>query len=93
MQKYNNNPENLATIGEISGYTLLKVNLNQVQLMSKCDLSVDDVRYIPMFEEYLSLRGDGTRKKQTVYYLARKYFVSESTVKRVIKRLSRRVMP
>ena len=90
MQKYNNYSENLAGIGEVSGYMLLKLNLNQVKMMSKCDLSVDDVRYIPMYEEYLKLIGDGAQKKKTMEYLAKKYSVGESTVKRVDKRFSRR---
>ena len=91
MQKYNNNSENLAGICEVSGYMLLKLNLNQLQIMSKCDLSVDDARYVPMYEEYLSLRADGVAKERIYQYLAKKYLVSESTVKRVVKRLSQRV--
>ena len=93
MQNYNNFQANLAEISETSGYMLLKLNLNQVELMSKCDLSVADVRHIPMYEEYLGLRKDGAKKKQTMAYLAEKYIVSESTVKRVVKRFSQMVKP
>lgn len=91
MQKYNNSTENLQGINEVSGYLLLKLNLNQVKIMSKCGLSVDDVRYIPMYEEYLSLRSEGVPKERIYQHFNSKYHVSESTVKRVIKRLSRRV--
>ena len=91
MQKYNNDSEYLASVSEVSGYMLLKLNINQVELMSKCGLSVDDARYIPMYEEYLKLRKDGAKKKQTMDYLAETYIVSESTVKRVVKRFSQRV--
>ena len=93
MQKYNNSSEDLASVRELSGYMLLNLNPNQLRMMSKCGLSVDDVRYLPMFEEYLRLREDGAKKKQTIGYLAGKYFVSESTVKRVVKRLSQVVTP
>ncbi len=93
MQNYNNNPENLAGIRELSGYMLLNLNLGQVKMMSKCGLSVGDVRYLPMFEEYLRLREDGTKKKQTMEYLAKKYLVGESTVKRVVRRFSQVVTP
>ena len=93
MQNYNNFQTNLAEISEISGYMLLKLNLNQVELMSKCDLSVADVRHIPMYEEYLKLREGGAKKKQTMEYLSEKYIVGFSTVKRVVKRFSRRVKP
>ena len=93
MQKYNNPFENLDGIGEVSGYMLLKLNLNQVKVMSKCGLSVDDVRHVPMYEEYLSLRRDGVPKERIYQYFGSRYHVSESTVKRVVKRLSRRVTP
>ena len=91
MQNYNNSRENLEGINEVSGYLLLKINLNQVKIMSKCGLSVDDVRYVPMYEEYMSLRRSGVPKERIYQHFGSKYHVSESTVKRVIKRLSRRV--
>lgn len=91
MQKYNIS-DNLANISGISGYLLLKININQVKMMSKFDLSVEDVRYIPMYEEYLSLRQERLKTTHIIAHLAEKYFVSESTVKRVIKRFSNRVI-
>ena len=91
MQKYNNSQENLEGINEVSGYMLLKLNLNQVETMSKCGLSVDDARYVPMYEEYLSLRREGVPKERIYQHFRSKYNVSESTVKRVIKRFSHRV--
>lgn len=93
MQKYNNPSENLDGVGEVSGYILLKLNLNQVKTMSKCGLSVDDARYVPMYEEYLSLRSEGVPKERIYQHFRGKYHVSESTAKRVVKRLSRRVTP
>jgi hypothetical protein len=91
MQKYKNSLENLNGIDEVSGYMLLKLNLNQVKAMSKYGLSVDDARYVPMYEEYLSLRRDGVPKERIYQHFRSKYHVSESTVKRVIRRLSQRV--
>ena len=91
MQNYNNSRGNLEGINEVSGYLLLKINLNQVKIMSKCGLSVDDIRYIPMYEEYLSLRREGVPKERIYQHFNSSYHVSESTVKRVIKRFSRRV--
>lgn len=91
MQNYHYLSENLDKIEEVSGYMLLKLNLNQVEIMSKCGLSVDDARHVPMYEEYLSLRRDGVPKERIYQHFRGKYHVSESTVKRVIKRLSQRV--
>lgn len=92
-QNYNNFSENLDRIEEVSGYMLLKLNLNQVETMSKCGLSVDDARYVPMYEEYLSLRREGVPKERIYQHFRGKYHVSESTVKRVVKRLSQRFTP
>ena len=91
MQSYENTSENLDAVSGISGYMLLKLNINQVKIMSKCGLSVDDVRYVPMYEEYMSLRRSGVPKERIYQHFRSKYNVSESTVKRVIRRLSRRV--
>ena len=91
MQKYNNSTENLQGINEVSGYFLLKLNINQVKIMSKCGLSVDDARYVPMYEEYLSLRREGVPKERIYQHFKSRYHISESTAKRVIKRLSRKV--
>ena len=91
MQKYNNSFENPDDIGTISGYMLLKLNLYQVEAMSKFGLSVDDARHVPMYEEYLSLRRDGVPKERIWQHFRGKYHVSESTAKRVVRRLSQRV--
>ena len=91
MQNYNKSSNNLDGIDEISGFSLLKINLYQLEKMSKCDLSVDDIRHIPMYEEYLSLLGSGVPKERIYQYFRKKYHVSESTIKRVSKRFSARV--
>lgn len=93
MQRYDNLSENPDDIGTISGYMLLKLNLCQVKTMSKFGLSVDDARHIPMYEEYLSLRRDGVPKERIYQHFKSKYHVSESTVKRVVQRLSQRFTP
>ena len=91
MQSYKIPSKNPSGVGELSAYTLMKLNLNQFEIMSKYDLSVDDARYVPMYEEYLSLRREGVPKERIYQHFRGKYHVSESTVKRVIKRLSQRV--
>jgi len=91
MQRYNIFSESLDGISGLSCYSLLKLNLNQFEIMSKFGLSVDDAKYVPMYEEYLSLRRDGVPKERIYQHFRGKYHVSESTAKRVIKRLSQRV--
>jgi hypothetical protein len=91
MQNYNFSFENPDSIEVISGYMLLKLNLCQVEVMSKCGLHVDDVRYLQMYEEYLALRREGIAKERIYQHFRKQYHVSESTAKRIIKRLSRQV--
>ena len=93
MQKYKESENYPALQDDISAYMLLKLNLNQVMTMSKFGLSIDDARYIPMYEEYLCLRGQAVPKQRIYQYFRKEYHVSESTVKRVVKRLSRRFTP
>ncbi len=90
MQKYKN-PSKPASQNEISAYQLLKINSNYVEMMSKFGLSVSDVRYLPMFEEFLRLRAEDMKTTHIISHLSEAYFISESTVKRVTKRLSQRV--
>ena len=93
MQSYEKKNEDHATFGQISGYQLLKLNLNQVNLMSRCGLTVDDMRYVAMYEEYQQMRASGEKVSYIVADLAFRHGVSESTVKRAVRRLSRRVTP
>ena len=93
MQKYKDSAENPGKPAEVSGYMLLKLNLYQVGLMSKFGLSVADARHVPMYEEYLSLLGEGVPKERIYQYFRGKYLVSESTIKRVVRRLSQRFTP
>lgn len=90
-QKYKNYRKNLEGIGEVSGYSLLKLNLNQVSMMAECGISVDDARYVEMYEEYVRLIEEGAKKKVTILYLAEKYFLGVSTVKRAIGRFQKKV--
>ena len=91
MQIYNNSEEETASLGEISGYMLLKLNINQVKLMSKCDLSVEDARYVALYEQYMTMRKQGDKVAYIISVLAERYGISESTVKRIVRRLSKRV--
>ena len=66
---------------------LLKIGAEILKLMSKFDLRRDDYKYVGMFEEYMSRRMKGEKVDAILYDLADKYAISESTLKRVVKRL------
>lgn len=89
MQRYNKSLNNQAYSDKISAYTLLKINQNQVEMMSKCELLIDDIRYLPLYEDFLQMQELGLKKTHIIARLAEKHHVSESTVKRVIIRFSK----
>ena len=91
QQKYVKSVRYSEDLSVISLYSLLKLNLNQLKMMSDCDIPVSYYRYIPMFEDYLEMRDAGDKKAYITAVLTERYHVSESTVKRVIKALSLRV--
>ena len=72
-------------------YFALKLNINQVKMMSDYDIPPHYYKYIPLFEDYLCLRAHGYKKAYILTKLVEDYNISESTVKRVIKALSQRV--
>lgn len=91
MQKYNKIFNQQSDAAEITLFALLKLNLNQLKMMSDCDIPVTYYRYVPMYEDYLQMRRSGEKMAYITAVLTDRYQVSESTVKRVIKALSLRV--
>lgn len=89
-QNYKENSKN-ADFGRLNGYLLLKINANQLKMMSDSDLSVDDYRYLELYEKYTEMRRDGLKVAFILCSLAADYHISESSVKRIIKRLSQQV--
>lgn len=67
MQNYKFFTNNISGIAEISVYSALKLNINQVKLMSACDISPHYYKYIPLFEDYLSIVEKGHKKWQTAH--------------------------
>lgn len=92
MQNYNFLCDNISSLQEITIYSALKLNINQVKMMSEYDIPAHYYKYIPLFEEYLSMVEEGHKKSFVIAKLSDENHISESTVKRVIKALSRRVI-
>ena len=90
MQKYNK-INDLSNFCEIDGYMLLKLNVCQLKLMSEIDLNLSDWIYIPLYEEYMEMRSNGEKTTYIISKLSADYHISESSVKRLIRRLSHRV--
>lgn len=71
---------------------LIKISTESLKMMSKHDIKLNDWKHVEMFEEYLDMRSRCEKFRYIMAYLAEKYRMSESSVKRIVKRLSREVM-
>lgn len=70
---------------------LVKISRNALEMMSKFDIKQNDWQFVPMYEEYLAMRQKREKFRYVLVYLAEKYSLSESSVRRVIRRLGREV--
>ena len=71
---------------------LLKINQSAMESLSKCDIRKGDFRFVALHDEYVHLREKGEKYWYVITHLAEKYKMSESSVKRLVKRLSREVI-
>ena len=69
----------------------LRLGREILKTMSRIDLRRDDYKHIELYEEYVMMRGEGEKVDYIICFLADKYKLSESTIKRIVKRLSREV--
>lgn len=69
----------------------LKIGRELLKTMSNCDLRLDDFKHIELYEEYARMRSEGEKVDYVLYFLSRKYKVSESTIKRIVRRFSNEV--
>ena len=70
---------------------LVKISMEALKMMSNSGIKIEDWQHIEMYEEYMDMRKNCEKFRYIMAYLAEKYKTSESTIKRVVKRLSREV--
>lgn len=70
---------------------ILKIGHELLKIMSELDLRVSDYKFLGMKADYDRMRNNKEKVDYINAFLANKYNVSESTVKRVIRRLSKEV--
>ena len=71
---------------------LIKISMESLKMMSNCGIRTSDWKHIEMFEEYLNMRRNCEKFRYIMAHLAEKYRMSESSIKRIIKRLSGEVI-
>lgn len=70
---------------------ILKIGRELLKLMSENDLRLDDYRFVGMFYEYQFLRMEHEKYGSVIDSLSSKYRISQSKVKRIIRRLEKEV--
>lgn len=70
---------------------ILKIGRELLRLMSENDLKINDYMFVGMFYEYEFLRSEHEKYGNVLDILSRKYRISQSKVKRILKRLSKEV--
>lgn len=68
---------------------ILRIGLEMLKVMSDFGLRTGDYKHVEMYEEYIEMRRRGEKVDYILAHLSSKYKMSESTIKRVMKRLSK----
>lgn len=70
---------------------ILKLGRELLRLMSENDLKINDYLFVGMFYEYEFLRKEHEKYANVIDILSRKYRISQSKVKRILRRISKEV--
>lgn len=70
-------------------YEIIKLGGNLLDLLQKSCISMDDCRYLEMYEEYEKLTNEGAGRARTAAYLAKKYSISERRVYYLLKKFQK----
>lgn len=72
----------------MKAFELLTINQGILQLMKNAALDISDIKYLPMYNEYVRLAKEGHKKTYIVQYLSDEYEISCRNVYRVIEKFS-----
>ena len=65
----------------MKAYELLILNKSLLQMMGDASLDVGDVKYIPVYQEYVRLSKEGHKKTYIMQYLSDEYNIAETRKK------------
>ena len=68
---------------------LLKISMAMLKLLSENGIKVDDYRYVDAYYDFLNMRDNHIKHRSAIKMIADDLNVSERTLERVFKRLSR----
>ena len=67
---------------------IMKLGRNFIEMLHKACIKMEYVRFIELYDDYLSMMSLGNKKSYAVAFLSDKYKVSERQVYYIISRLS-----
>ena len=67
-------------------WEIVKMQRYSIEILQKSCISMDDCRYVEMYEEYMGLMNNGSKKARVAAYLAKKYNISERRVYYLLKK-------
>lgn len=70
---------------------LVKIGKVLLEMLSNADIKTEDYKYIQLYEEYMKLRREGNKYDYATAILSKRYKISQATVSRLIRRLSKAV--
>lgn len=70
---------------------LVKINSKCMELMSKYGIMVSDYKFVGLYDEYLRMKAAGEKYWYIITHLSEEHGISESSVKRVVRRFSKEV--
>jgi hypothetical protein len=70
---------------------ILQIGRELLKMMSENDLRVNDYMFVGMYHEYEFLRGEHEKYNTIISRLSNKYRISQSKVKRIIRRFEKEV--
>ena len=68
---------------------LLKIASPILSAMERNDIMRNDYRYLQTYEEFLNMRSHNVKYKSAIKMLAEEHHISERTLERIFKRLSK----
>lgn len=71
---------------------LLKISKETLKMMSKCELKVADWQFLDLYECYEEMKRNNEKFRYIIAFLSEKYNISESSVKRIVRRFSGEVV-
>lgn len=72
----------------MKNYEILKMNASLLHLLNKNGVSVNDVNYIGIFDEFMNMKQQGLKVRYIAITLAEKYGMTDRSIFKIVKRMS-----